>query len=50
MATLQSQANPIRPLERVQDTFGMFANDPGFDEIITLGREYREQANSGDGE
>ena len=24
-------------------TFGIFANDPGFDETVRLGREYREQ-------
>ena len=28
-----------------QDTFGMFAKDPDFDEILRLGREYREQEN-----
>lgn len=26
-------------------TFGMFADDPEFDEVLRLGREYREQAN-----
>ena len=37
---------PLSPLSKVQDTFGMFANDSDFDEIVRLGREYREQANS----
>ena len=26
-----------------RDTFGMFADDPDFDEVLRLGREYREQ-------
>ena len=32
-------------LKGMQETFGMFANDPEFDEIVRLGREYREQCN-----
>jgi len=46
VALLQHQARPLRPLPDVKDTFGMFANDPEFDEIVRLGREYREQANA----
>jgi hypothetical protein len=48
VAALQQQARPLRPLASVQDTFGVFANDPEFDEIARLGREYREQVNSED--
>jgi hypothetical protein len=46
MAALQGQVKPLRPLASVQDTFGMFANDPEFDEIARLGREYRKRVNS----
>ncbi|HUE70355.1 MAG TPA: hypothetical protein VMP01_05645 [Pirellulaceae bacterium] len=28
--------------------FGMFANDPDFDEVVRLGREYRQQENDRD--
>lgn len=31
-------------------TFGVFANDPGFDEIVRLGRQWREEANQDRGE
>ena len=48
VAALQREARPLRPLASVQDTFGMFANDPEFDEIVRLGREYREQVNGED--
>jgi hypothetical protein len=46
VATLQRQVSPLQPLSSVHETFGMFANDPEFDEIVRLGREYREQINS----
>jgi hypothetical protein len=48
VATLQREITPLRPLATVQDSFGMFANDPDFDEIVQLGREYREQVNAED--
>jgi hypothetical protein len=48
VAELRREARPIRPLSGVQDTFGMFADDPEFDEIVRLGREYREHVNSED--
>jgi phosphopantetheine adenylyltransferase len=48
VAELQRESKPLRPFASVKDTFGMFANDPEFDEIVRLGREYREQANSED--
>jgi len=40
---------PLRPLSGVGETFGMFAADPEFDEIVRLGREYRDRVNSKDG-
>jgi phosphopantetheine adenylyltransferase len=46
VAVLQREAKALRPMANVQDTFGMFANDPEFDEIVWLGREYRDQVNS----
>jgi hypothetical protein len=46
VAELRSEGQSLRPLGSVQETFGMFANDPEFDEIVRLGREYRSHANS----
>jgi hypothetical protein len=46
IAQLRREIEPLRPLASVEDTFGMFANDPDFDVIVRLGREYREQANA----
>jgi hypothetical protein len=46
VAELRSESQSMRPLSSVQDTFGMFAGDPDFDEIARLGREYRNQANA----
>lgn len=48
VAELRRELRPLRPLPGVEDTFGMFANDPEFDEIVRLGREYREQADAED--
>jgi hypothetical protein len=31
------------PIKDWRSTVGMFANDPVFDEIVRLGREYREE-------
>jgi hypothetical protein len=45
---LEREARPLPPLADVQQAFGMFANDPEFDEIVRLGREYRQQLNSED--
>jgi hypothetical protein len=41
VAELQSALKPLRPMASVEETFGMFGDDPEFDEIIRLGREYR---------
>jgi hypothetical protein len=35
-------------MSSVEETFGMFGEDPEFDEIIRLGREYRDQVNAED--
>jgi len=43
---LQREIMPLRPLVHVHDTFGMFANDPDFDELIRLGRENRANVNA----
>jgi hypothetical protein len=48
LAELRREIQPLRPMINVEDTFGMFANDPDFDEIVRLGREYREQMNAED--
>lgn len=48
VAELRREINPLRPLVNVEETFGMFADDPDFDEIVRLGREYREQRNAED--
>lgn len=48
VAELRRELKPLAPLGSVQETFGMFAGDPQFDEVVRLAREYREQANSED--
>ena len=48
LAELRADLNPLRPLGSVRETFGTFADDPDFDEIVRLGREYRNQANDED--
>jgi len=48
VAELRGELKPLRPLASVQETFGMFAADPEFSEIVRLGRECRNQANSED--
>ena len=46
VADLRRASAPLGPLKNVAATFGMFAGDPDFDEIVRCGREYREQVNS----
>ncbi len=46
---LRREIEPLRPLKNVAETFGMFADDADFDEVIRLGREYRDQVNSENG-
>ena len=48
VAELRRELKPLAPLGSVQETFGMFAGDPAFDEIVRLGHQYRVQANSED--
>lgn len=48
VAELRRELKPLAPLGSMQETFGMFAGDPSFDEIVRLGHEYREQVNSED--
>ena len=48
VAELRRELKPLRQMGSVAETFGMFADDPEFDEIVRLGREYRNQANSED--
>lgn len=49
VADLRREVSPLHPFASVKGTFGLFANDPDFDEVVRLGREYREQVNSEDG-
>jgi hypothetical protein len=37
VATLRREFKPSQTLSKPQDTFGIFANDPEFDEIVRLG-------------
>ena len=46
VAELQRTVKPLRPYSAVKDTFGLFADDPDFDDIVQLGREYRDAANA----
>ena len=46
VAELRREIKPLRPLRSVTDTFGLFADDPEFEEVVRLGREFRDQANA----
>jgi phosphopantetheine adenylyltransferase len=46
VADLKNKAKSSRTMSSIQETFGMFADDPEFDEIVRFGREYRRQANA----
>lgn len=48
LAELRRLIEASQPHTSAADTFGMFADDEGFDEMVRLGREYRKQANSED--
>jgi len=48
LAELRRELKPFRPLGDVAETFGMFGDDPQFDEVIRLGRQYRDEANAAD--
>ena len=45
VAELRREFIPLRPLNKVEETFGMFGDDPDFDEIVRFGREYRYRQN-----
>lgn len=42
---LKQRITPAPATKPWRDTFGMFADDPDFDDVLRLGREYREQEN-----
>ncbi len=46
VAELRRERKPMAPLRSVVETFGMFGDDPEFNEIVRLGREYRHKADS----
>lgn len=46
VAELRNQPPALRAGDRPAETFGMFRDDPLFDEIVRLGREYRNQVNA----
>jgi hypothetical protein len=48
VAECRRDLRPLRPFRDESETFGLFANDAEFDEIIRLGRDYRERANADD--
>jgi len=52
---LEREVDELRRIVKPADSrramlagFGMFANDPDFDEIVRLGREYRQEENARD--
>lgn len=48
LAELQYKLASVQRALSVEDTFGMFADDPGFDEMVELGRESRAKTNAED--
>ena len=46
VAQIRNELKPLRPFQDIEETFGMFANDPDYEEIVRLGREYRNQVNA----
>jgi len=42
---LEQRIPTTSPPESWRVTFGMFADDPEFDEVLRLGREFRNQEN-----
>ncbi len=46
VAELRREIKPLRPLRSVPETFGLFADDPEFEEIVRLGREFHDQVNA----
>ena len=50
VATLLAEAGRSDQEKDWQSTFGMSENDPGFEEMIRLGSEYRKRAGEGSGQ
>ncbi|MCH7988142.1 MAG: hypothetical protein IID46_03210 [Planctomycetes bacterium] len=55
VATLEEKVSLLKQLlqhsskhKDWQKTFGMFADDPGFEEMVNRGREYRESQQEAD--
>jgi hypothetical protein len=46
VAELRGESKPFESLGSVQETFGMFGGDAEFDDIVRLGRQYRDQVNA----
>ena len=46
IAELRKEVKPARSADTQADTFGMFRDDPLFEEIVRFGREYRAEVNS----
>ena len=42
VAELRQEIRPLKSKKSFADSFGMFAGDAEFDEIVRLGREYRQ--------
>lgn len=49
LAELKASLMP-KPERAWERTFGVFANDPGFDAIVRAGRQWREEENKDRGE
>jgi len=47
VAELRRSSATFGPLPTVSETFGMFADNPDFDEVVQLAREFRDQENAG---
>ena len=45
LAEVKSNLTKKPSRESALATFGAFADDPGFEEMVRLGREYREKVN-----
>ncbi len=48
LAELRCRLEPVAIPLNVEATFGSIDDDPEFEEIVRLGREYRRQANGED--
>lgn len=43
---LRREIKPLRPLRSVSETFGLLADDPEFEYVVRLEREYWDQFNN----